>query len=62
MGQIIPLPVSPARYPDNSAALDPAERILLIAIRWWVDSCRRDEDPMPRLCQGLEAAGTCDAA
>jgi hypothetical protein len=62
VGQIIQLPLSPAGYPDNSAALDPAECILLIAIRWWVDSYRRDEDPMPRLCQGLEAAGTCDAA
>jgi hypothetical protein len=62
VGQIIQLTLSPAEYPDNSAALDPAECILLIAIRWWVDSYRRDEDPMPRLCQGLEAAGTCDAA
>jgi hypothetical protein len=62
VGQISQLPVSPAGYPNNSAALDPAECILLIAIRWWVDSYRRDEDPMPRLCQGLEAAGTCDAA
>jgi hypothetical protein len=61
VGQIIPLPVS-TPHPNNSAALDPAECILLIAIRWWVDSYRRDEDPMPRLCQGLEAAGTCDAA
>jgi hypothetical protein len=60
VGQIIQLPLSPAGYPVNSAALDPA--ILLIAIRWWVDSYRRDEDPMPRLCQELEAAGTCDAA
>jgi hypothetical protein len=62
MGQIIQLPLSLGGYPDNSAALDPAECILLIAIRWWVDSYRRDEDPLPRLCQGLEAAGTCDAA
>src|ERR1700693_2824588 len=62
VGQIIPLPPTPAAYPDNSASLAPAERILLIAIRWWVDSYRRDEDPIPRLCQGLEAAGTCDAA
>jgi hypothetical protein len=38
-------------YPDNAAALDPAECILLTAIRRWVDSY---EDPMPRLCQGLE--------
>ena len=58
MGQIIQLTLSPAEYPDNAAALAPAECILLIAICWWVDSYRRDEDPMPRLCQGLEAAGT----
>ncbi len=62
MGQIIQLPLRPAGYPNHSAALDPAECVLLIAIRWWVDSYRRDEDPMPRLCQGLEAAGTSDAA
>jgi hypothetical protein len=62
VGQIIQLPLSQAAYPDRAAALDPAEYILLIAIRWWVDSYRRNEDPMPRLCQGLEAAGTCDAA
>jgi hypothetical protein len=49
VGQIIQLPLIPAGYPINSAALDPA--ILLIVIRWWVDSYRRDEDPTPRLCQ-----------
>jgi hypothetical protein len=62
MGQIIQLPLSPTGYPDKSAELDPAESVLLIAIRWWVSSFRHDEDPMPRLCQGLETAGTLDAA
>ena len=62
VGQIIQLLPSPAGYPDNSAALDPAEGLLLIAIRRWVLSYRRDEDPLPRLCQELEAAGACDAA
>jgi hypothetical protein len=62
MGQIIRFPVAPAGYPDYATDLDPAECVLLIAIRWWVDSYRHDEDPMPRLCQGLETAGTCDAA
>jgi hypothetical protein len=62
VGQIIQLPLSSAAYPDTPAALDPAEHALLTAIRWWVDAYRRDEDPMPRLCQGLEMAGMCDAA
>jgi hypothetical protein len=62
MGQIVQLPLSPAAYPDNSAALDPAEHILLTGIRCWVDAYRRDEDPLPRLSQGLETSGICDAA
>ena len=62
MGQIIQLPLRPAGFPDTAAALDPAECTLLTAIRWWVDAYRRDEDPMPRLCQGLETAGASDAA
>ncbi|WP_428493163.1 hypothetical protein [Rhodopila sp.] len=62
MGQIIRLPVRLAGYPDNSGALDPAESVLLIAVRSWVDAYRQDEDPMPRLCQSLDAAGVSDAA
>lgn len=62
MGQIIRLPVAPAGYPETSADLDPAECVLLVAIRWWVDAWLHDDDPMPRLHQGLEAAGTRDAA
>jgi hypothetical protein len=61
MGQFIQFPIRQP-FPDHAAALDRAEGILLTAIRWWVDSYRRNEDPMPRLCQELEAAGACDAA
>jgi hypothetical protein len=53
MGQIIQLPLSLGGYPDNSAALDPAECILLIAIRWRVDSYRRDEDPCRNCARSL---------
>ena len=61
MGHIIRLPVRPARYPDVAAAVDPVECVLVIAVRWWVESYRRDEDPMPRLCQGQKIAGSGDA-
>jgi hypothetical protein len=61
MGEIIRLPVVAAGYPETSAELDRAESVLLIAIRWWVEAYRRDEDPLPRLSQGLEIAGAPDA-
>jgi hypothetical protein len=62
VGEIIRLPVRLADYPDTAAALEPAECVLLIAIRWWVEAYRHDEDPMPRLQQGLETAGVQEAA
>jgi hypothetical protein len=62
MGQIIRLPVTPAEYPETSAELGLAECVLLIAIRWWADACRRGDDPIRRLHQRLETAGTRDAA
>ncbi len=62
MGQIIAFPVPPSAYPDLTADLDPAESVLLLAIRWWVESYRSGDDPVPRLCRGLEAAGLADAA
>jgi hypothetical protein len=34
MGQIIRLPI--LEYPTSTADLDPAECVLLIAVRWWV--------------------------
>ena len=61
MGLIIQFPINPP-YPDHAVALDPAERVLLIAIRGWVEAYRRNEDPLPGLCHGLEAAGPYDAA
>jgi hypothetical protein len=62
MGQVIDFPVLPASYPDLSADLDTAECVLLIAVRWWVESYRNGDDAIPRLWQGLESAGVPDAA
>ncbi len=62
MGEIIRFPVSLADYPDTSTTLDPAECVLLSAIRGWVEAYRLDEDPMPRLSHGLKTAGAPDAA
>jgi hypothetical protein len=62
MGQIIRLPVTLMGYPETSAALDPAECVLLIAIRWWVADFRQHDDPLPRLCQAMGTAGAYDAA
>jgi hypothetical protein len=62
MGQIIRLPVAPAGYPDTVTALEPAENVLLIAIRSWVAACRSADDPMPCLQQELARAGAPDAA
>jgi hypothetical protein len=62
MGTIIRLPVRLTEYPDTTTALEPAECVLLIAIRWWVEAFRRDEDPLPRLQHGLEIAGAREAA
>jgi hypothetical protein len=62
VGHIIRLFVPPAGYPDTSAALDPAECVLLIAIRWWVADFRQRNDPLPRLCEAMCTAGARDAA
>jgi hypothetical protein len=62
MGQIIRLPVSPAGYPDTVATLNPAENVLLVAIRGWVAACRKADDPMPPLRQELTRAGAPEAA
>jgi hypothetical protein len=62
MGQVIAFPVQPTPYPDLAAELDRAECILLIAIRSWVECYRTGDDPIPRLCQGLEIAGAPDAS
>jgi hypothetical protein len=62
MGQVIAFPLLSTPYPDLTADLATAECILLIAIRWWVQSYRDGDDAAPRLCQGLESAGAPDAA
>ena len=62
MARIIPFIPAPPSYPTRTTLLDAAERAFLTAIRWWVDSFRRGEDPVPHLCRHLHAAGTRDAA
>jgi hypothetical protein len=62
MGQIIAFPVPPTAYSNVTADLDRAECVLLLAIRSWVESYKQGEDPLPRLCQGLQTAGAPDAA
>ncbi len=62
MGQLIAFPSPPTSYPDFAADLDKGETILLLAIRWWGELFREGEDPIPCLLEGLETAGTADAA
>ncbi|MBN8901990.1 MAG: hypothetical protein BGO51_08930 [Rhodospirillales bacterium 69-11] len=62
MAQIVQLPLPAPAYPAEAAALDRAECVLLVALRWWVAARRDGEDPLPRLCQGLGTAGAHDAA
>jgi len=49
-------------YPTAAEALDSAECVFLIALRWWVAEVKQGIDPLPRLHQGLSAAGAPDAA
>jgi hypothetical protein len=62
MGQIIRFAAPPHDYPTMATALDVAERLLLVAIRWWVAAFRRAEDPLPQLSADMAAAGVDDAA
>ena len=62
MGQVIAFPAPPTPYPDLTVDLDTAERVLLVALRWWIESCRKGDDPIPRLYQELQTAGAPDAA
>ena len=62
MGQVIPFTAAPLAYPARTSLLDAAERVLLDAVRWWVEAFRPGDDPMPRLRQDLAVAGARDAA
>jgi hypothetical protein len=57
MGRIIQFPVTPRDFKETATSLDTAECVVLIAMRWWDADFRRDEDPLPRLSQAMEAAG-----
>jgi hypothetical protein len=62
MGQVIHIVAPSTAYPDSTNELEPAESVLLLAIRWWVADHRQGEDPLPRLCEALRIAGPHDAA
>lgn len=62
MGQVIHIVSPSTAYPDSTTGLEPAESVLLLAIRWWVADHRQGEDPLPRLCEALRIAGPHDAA
>jgi hypothetical protein len=40
MGQVIRFAAIPRAYRATAAALDAAERLLLVAVRWWVAAFR----------------------
>jgi hypothetical protein len=62
MGQVIQLAFPSTDYPPTKHALGSAESVFLIAVRWWVADYRQGEDPLPRLCEAMRAAGAHDAA
>ena len=62
MGQLLPFTSASPAWPDRANRLDTAECTFLIAVRWWVEGYRGDQDPVPRLCRGLKLAGVGDAA
>jgi hypothetical protein len=63
MGRILPFAPRILRgYPTASTALDPAESVFLLALRWWVADIKQWVDPMPRLRQAMTMAGAADAA
>ena len=62
MGQVIHLSVPWAAYPATTEALDTAERILLLGVRWRAADYRQSIDPVPRLCEAMRSAGPHDAA
>jgi hypothetical protein len=63
MGRILPFAPRILRgYPTVTTALDPAESVFLLALRWWVADIKQWDDPMPRLRQAMAMAGVTDAA
>jgi hypothetical protein len=60
MSLVIRLSAHSVIYADDVARLDPAERVLPIARRWWVADRHRGDDRLPRLYQALNVAGVRD--
>lgn len=62
MAMILPFPAT-AAWPERTAALAPAERGVLRALRLWVAAFRCGADPRPELAVAAEALGApADAA
>ncbi|MCK8785171.1 hypothetical protein M0638_12330 [Roseomonas sp. NAR14] len=57
MGFVFPLAPPPPDYPSATACLDPAERLLLHAIRLWVAARQREAEPVSLVREAFEAAG-----
>jgi hypothetical protein len=63
MAQILPFtPRSLRGIPAATTALEAAESLYLLALRWWVVDVRAWADPAPRLCQAMAQAGAEAAA
>jgi hypothetical protein len=62
VGQVIRLTVPSDAYPATTDALDTAETVFLLAVRWWVEDYRRGEDPIPRQGETMRIAGAHDTA
>ncbi len=62
MGQVVSFHLRAPAYPDTTHALDSAECVLLLGVRWWVADYRHGIHPIPRLRQAMNIAGPQEAA
>jgi hypothetical protein len=62
MGHVLPFARSLPEFPTTAAALDAAEGIFLVALRWWLADTRQGNDPLPRLRRLMMHAGVPDVA
>ena len=62
MGQVIHLAIPSDAYPATTDALDTAESVLLLAVRWWVEDYRQGADPSLVCARQCVRPGAHDAA
>jgi len=62
VGKVLPFVAAPPAYPLTANSLAPAERTLLLAIRWWVSALRHGVDPLARVWENLTTTGAAAAA